>query len=166
MLAVGRKLSLLGASLVLLACEPGPSVDPTSTTEAVLPATESSRDFGDYIVYFNALPTEQLTPEIARQYEIVRSKSRALLNVSVRKKEPDGSTTSTTGAVSASAINLNGQLKPVTMREIREEQAVYYIGELSITDAEILIYTVDVTPSNEPSRFTVRFKKQFFTDED
>jgi hypothetical protein len=28
-----------------------------------------------------------------------------------------------------------------------------------------LIYTIDATPSNDPSRFTVRFKKQFFVDE-
>jgi hypothetical protein len=28
----------------------------------------------------------------------------------------------------------------------------------------VLIYTIDVTPSNEASRFTVRFKKQFFID--
>jgi hypothetical protein len=32
----------------------------------------------------------------------------------------------------------------------------------------VLIYTVDATPGNEPgqSRFTVRFKKQFFVEED
>ena len=70
-----------------------------------------------------------------------------------------------TGAVSASAINLNGQLKPMTLREIREGESIYYIGELAITDAEIVIYTVDAMPINEPSRFTVRFKKQFFVDE-
>lgn len=165
MLKLGRKwLSVVPAAL--LGCgPPAPEVDVTNTIEGVLPATESSRDFGDYVVYFNALLTEQLTPDIARQYEIVRSKSRALLNVSIRRKEADGTTTSVTGAVTASAINLNGQLKPMTLREIREEQAIYYIGELAITDAEILIYTIDVTPSNEPSRFTVRFKKQFFVDE-
>lgn len=167
MLGHARKFGLLVASFVVLACEPNtPPVDVTNTVEGVLPATENFRDFGQYIVYFNALPTEQLTPDIARQYEIVRSKSRALLNVSIRKKEPDGSTTSVTGAVSASAINLNGQLKPMTLREIREENAIYYIGELPITDAEVLIYTIDVMPINEPSRFTIRFKKQFFVDED
>jgi hypothetical protein len=165
MLELARKVSLLVTSLVLFGCGPAPDVDVTNTVEGVLPATESSRDFGDYVVYFNALLTEQLTPDIARQYEIVRSKSRALLNVSIHKKQPDGSSTAVTGAVSASAINLNGQLKPMTLREIREEQAIYYIGELAITDAEILIYTIDVTPSNEPSRFTVRFKKQFFVED-
>ena len=51
------------------------------------------------------------------------------------------------------------------MREIREDVAIYYVGELGITDGEVIIYTIDATPSNEPSRFTVRFKKQFFVQE-
>jgi hypothetical protein len=157
------------ASLVLAAgvaaCEPTSLVDAASTEEGVLPATESSKDFGEYVLYFNAVLTDQLTQDIAGEYGIVRSKSRALLNVSIHRKRDNGQTEAVTGAVSASAINLNGQLKTMTLREIREESAIYYIGELAITDGEILIYTIDATPSNEPSRFTVRFKKQFFVEE-
>jgi hypothetical protein len=160
-----RSLGLLVTLSALVSCEPASEVDVTNTLEGVLPATESSRDFGDYIIYFNALNTEQLTPEIARQYGIVRSKSRALLNVSIHRKQENAPSVAVTGAVSASAINLTGQLKPMTLREIREGEAIYYIGELAITDAEVVIYTIDATPSNEPSRFTVRFKKQFFVDE-
>ena len=59
---------------------------------------------------------------------------------------------------------MNGQLKTMTLREVPEENAIYYIGELGITDGEVLIYTIDVTPINEASRFTVRFKKQFFVE--
>jgi Domain of unknown function (DUF4426) len=164
-----RSVAMLAALAALCGCEPAANVDATNIVEGVLPATETSRDFGDYVVYFNALPTDQLTPEIAREYGIVRSKSRALLNVSIHRKVESAPSVAVTGAVSASAINLNGQLKPMTLREIREggeSEAIYYIGELAITDAEILVYTIDVTPSNEPSRFTVRFKKQFFVDED
>ena len=85
-----RSLAGLAALSALTGCEPTSQVDVTNTLEGVLPATESSRDFGDYVVYFNALNTEQLTPEIARQYEIVRSKSRALLNVSIHRKQENG----------------------------------------------------------------------------
>jgi hypothetical protein len=155
----------LVAAFWLAGCEPRSDVDVTDTQEGVLPATEGSRDFGDYVVYFNALNTDSLTPEVAREYGIVRSKSRAMLNVSIHKKQENGQTVAVTGAVAASAINLTGQLKPMTLREIREGEAIYYIGELAITDAEVLIYTVDVTPSNESSRFTVRFKKQFFVEQ-
>jgi hypothetical protein len=160
-----RVLALLGTAVWLSGCDTGGSSDVTNTQEGVLPATESSKDFGDYIVYFNALNTDQLSPEIAREYGIVRSKSQAMLNVSIHRKLANGGTEAVTGAVSASAVNLNAQLKNMTLREIREDKAIYYIGELPITDGEVLIYTVDVTPSNDPSRFTVRFKKQFFVEQ-
>ena len=96
--------------------------------------------------------------------EVSRSKSRAMLSVAIHKKGENGQTSAVTGAVTASAVNLNGQLKTMTLREIKEAEAIYYIGELAITDGEVLIYTIDVTPSNDPSRFTVRFKKQFFVE--
>jgi Domain of unknown function (DUF4426) len=160
-----RMLACLFLAAGMAACEPTNSVDLTSTQEAVLSATETSKDFGEYVLYFNALNTDQLSPDIAREYGIVRSKSRALLNVSIHRKGDNGQTEAVTGTVSASAINLNGQLKTMTLREIREDTAIYYIGELAITDGEVLIYTIDATPGNELSRFTVRFKKQFFVGE-
>ena len=160
-----RTLACLVLAAGIAACEPTSSVDITNTQEGVLPATEGNKDFGEYVLYFNALNTDQLSPDIAREYGIVRSKSRAMLNVSIHRKLDNGTTEAVTGAVSASAINLNGQLKTMTLREIREETAIYYIGELAITDGEVLIYTIDATPSNDPSRFTVRFKKQFFVEE-
>jgi uncharacterized protein DUF4426 len=165
MVARARFLTCLTASLWLLGCEQSGGVDVSNTQEGVLPATESSKDFGDYVVYFNAMNTDQLTPEIAREYNIVRSKSRAMLNVSIHRKQPGGTTTAVEGAVAASAINLTGQLKDMTLRKIPEGDAIYYIGELAVSDGEVLIYTIDVTPNNESSRFTLRFKKQFFVDE-
>ena len=160
-----RVLGLVVAFTWLVGCGKADGVDVTNTQQGVLPATESSKDFGDYVVYFNAMNTDQLKPEIAREYEIVRSKSRAMLSVSIHLKGENGQTSAVTGAVAASAVNLTGQLKTMTLREIKEGDAIYYIGELAITDGEVLIYTIDVTPSNDPSRFTIRFKKQFFVDE-
>ena len=165
MVARVRSLGWLVAAAWLTGCGPADEVDVTNTLEGVLPATESSKDFGDYVVYFNALNTDQLKPEIAREYQIVRSKSRAMLSVSIRREGDDGQTTAVTGAVAASAVNLTGQLKTMTLREIKEAEAIYYIGELAVTDGEVLIYTIDVTPSNDPSRFTLRFKKQFFVEQ-
>lgn len=160
-----RTLSSIGILAALAACEPPQQGLPAATEEvAVLPGTETFKDFGDYTVHFNALVTNQLSPDIAREYGIVRSDSRIMLNVSILREQDVGMGTPVSGAVSASAINLNGQLRGMAMREIREGEAIYYIGELAITDAETLIFTIDVTPLNEASRFTVRFKKQFFVD--
>lgn len=156
--------AFLFPALLIAACEqptPPPQAGPTSPA---LPATETSRDFGDYVVHFNALSTQQLTPEIAEQYGIVRSQNRAMLNVSILRKREGGAHEPVPGSVSASAINLTGQLKNLTFREITEGSAVYYIGEIAITDGETLIFSIDVTPINEASRFSVRYKKQFFVD--
>jgi len=159
-----RTLACLILATGLAACEPsGPNV--VTTLDDVLPATESTKDFGEYVLFFNALKTDQLSQDIASEYGIVRSKSRSLLNVSIHRKLDGGRTEAVTGAVSASAINLNGQLMTMTLREIREDTAIYYIGELAVTDGEVLIYTIDATPTNDSSVFTVRFKKQFFVEQ-
>lgn len=163
---LSRLLPLFGTLAFLSGCD-----QPTQTAAAqeddnvVLPGTESSKDFGEYVVHFNAIGTDQLTPDVARQYGIVRSQNRAMLNVSMLRKTDGTMGTPVTGSVSASAINLTGQLKSITLREVKESTAVYYIGETGITDGETLIFTINATPINEPSRFTVRFKKQFFVDD-
>jgi hypothetical protein len=156
--------ALLASSAVLLAgCESEPEgAGDESAQIDVLAATESLKDFGDYVVHFNAVTTDQLTPEIASEYSIVRSPSRALLNISIQRKTDNGGTLPVPGAVAASAVNLTGQLRNLRIREIREGDAIYYIAETPVTNAESLIFTIDVTPQNEASRFTVRFQKQFF----
>lgn len=157
-----RTLASLVAATWLAGCEPAATVDATNIQADVLPATESHVDFGDYVVYFNAVTTDQLAQDIASQYGIVRSKDRVLLNVAVHRKSGGGSTEAVAGTVTASATNLNGQLRNMTLREIREEKAIYYVGELGVSDGEVLIYTVDALPIGSNRSLNLRFKKQFF----
>lgn len=162
---MSRRFNLLPilCMAITAGCQQPADID-AGITPPALASTETSKDFGDYVVHFNALSTEQLSPEVARQYDIIRSDNRALLNVSIIKKNPGSLGTSVSGGVSASAINLTGQLKNIAVREIREEEAIYYIGEAMIANGETLIFTIDVTPLNESSRFTIRYMKQFFVD--
>jgi hypothetical protein len=165
---MGARVKALGSLIAcvwLSGCSPADGVNATNTLEGVLPATESSKNFGDYVVYFNALNTDQLMPEVASEYGIVRSRSRAMLSVSIHRKNPGGPDTAVTGAVTASAVNLNGQLKTMTLREVREAEAIYYIGELPITDGEVLIYTIEARPGENQTPLTIRFQKQFFVEQ-
>ena len=159
-----RLPAVLGAWAFLTGCEQATAPGVRTTQDPVLRGTESSKDFGDHTVYFNALNTDQLTFDVAREYGIVRSKNRAILTVSIHRKQEDGLTTAVPAVVSASAVNDTGQLKKISLREIMEGDAIYYIGELAINHAEILIYTINVTPADEVGRFTLRFQKQFFVD--
>jgi hypothetical protein len=148
-------LSLLG--LVSACGGPGES----AVVPEAQPAGASNADIGDHVVHFSAQSTDQLPPEVARAYTIVRSKNRAMLNVSVLQ-ESDGA--AVVADVSVKTVNLTGQLKSVTMRQIDEGDAIYYIGEVAIANRETLVFDISVTPEGSDRASDVRFKRQFFTD--
>ena len=154
--------------IVLGACGPKPGTSPQGPAAGAPPPAEAagvaSRDFGDYVVHFVAISTDQLSPEVAKAYSIVRSKNRALLNVSILKKEAGTTGKPVPGSVAALVANDTGQVKDTNLREIREGDAVYYIADFAVSNAETLIFTVDVTPINETSRFSVRFTRTFYDE--
>lgn len=154
-------LVLIGAAF---GCDSGPNRAVVGARDQVLSATENTKDFGNYEVHVNALNTDRLTADVARQYDIVRSKERAALIVNIRRKNPDTTTSAVPAKVTASAANLNGQFKTMTLREIRVEDSIYYIGELPITDGEALTYTIEAIPEGEAEPLVVRYKQQFFVD--
>lgn len=128
-------------------------------------SNESFQDFGNYEVHYNALRTDALTPDIARSFGIQRSTNRVLLNVAVLRKQADQSPRQPVDAnVQVDAYNLNGQLKNLAMRRVSESAAIYYIGEVSISGAEILVFDITVTPGGESNPLKVKFKREFFSN--
>ncbi len=125
---------------------------------------ENAQDFGDYVVHYNALTTDMIPPEVARQYGIKRSKSRAMLNIVVLKKIMGTGTEPMTARVTASATNLTGQKKRIDLRLIREAHAIYYIGEFGISNQETLDFDIEVTPEGSKQPLHVRFRHEFFTN--
>jgi hypothetical protein len=153
---------LLAAAGLLLVAGCGANVDQQAQTAR--PTEDTQKDFDDLEVHYNAIRTDQLTPEVARAYGIERSPSRVLLNVAMLAKTPGGAAKPVDGAVSASAHNLNGQLKSLAMRRVQEGPAVYFIGEVGISGEEILVFNIDVEPVTGGGRRTVQFKREFFGD--
>jgi len=125
------------------------------------PAGASNVDIGEHVVHFSALSTDQLPPDIARAYNILRSKNRAMLNISVVRKS-DGVPVS--AKVNVKTVNLTGQLKNITMRQINEQEAIYYIGETAVANRETLVFDISVIPEGASRAFEVRFKREFYTD--
>ena len=155
---ISTRSLLAAACLAMLAgCQGAPE-------QTAVPVTETMQDFGDYVLHFNALTTDRLTAEIARRHGIVRSSNRAMLNVSILRKEEGSVGIPVRGTVEVSAANLTGQLKNVNLREITEADAIYYIGESSVADGETLVYSIDATPTDESGPLSVRYMKQFFVD--
>ena len=152
---------LLGALALMAGCEQATTPSPDDASDEILAPGETSKDFGDYTIHINALNTDQLTPEVAKEYGIVRSKNRAMLTVSIHKNLEGAPAVS--ADISASAVNLSGQLKKMSLREIAEGEAIYYIGSLVINDGETLIYTVEATPVDTDTNLRLRFRRRFFT---
>lgn len=153
-----RTLMSVSSLALLAACGgPGGSADVPDAQ----PAGSTSADIGAHIVHFSAQSTDQLPPEVARAYDILRSKNRAMLNVSVIRKADNAPVTA---AVTVKTVNLTGQLKNVTMRQIDEQEAVYYIGETPVANRETLIFDISVLPEGEERASDVRFKREFYTD--
>jgi hypothetical protein len=144
--------------LALAGCDAGPS---PSQPRTAAPSEPTHQDFGDFELHYNAVRTDELSTAVARAYGIERSPNRVLLNVSLLRKGADGRSTPVDGTVTASAYNLNGQLKSLQMRRITEGSSVYFIGEVGISGTEILVFDIDASPADQPGKYSVQFKREF-----
>jgi hypothetical protein len=161
MYVTARILATLLAASLLLAC--GQPAGPPAATQAMEPPDASSRDFGDYTLLFSAIPTDSLPPEIASTYDITRSANRVLLNISMLKKTEGAPDMPVAGTVKAGAVNLNGQAKNLSLREIREGEAIYYVGDVAISGEEALVFSVEAQPADATGTpMSVRFQRQFY----
>ncbi len=125
---------------------------------------ERSQDFGDYVVHYNAIQTALLSPEVASHYNIQRSRNRALLNIVVQRKELGAPVEPVTARVEAEAYNMVRQLREIEVREVKEPNAIYYIGEFFVRDQDTLSFTLDIRPQGSNRELEVKFRQQFFVD--
>ncbi|MCP1728391.1 hypothetical protein J2T60_002391 [Natronospira proteinivora] len=121
---------------------------------------EQARETDRHTIYYNVLPTSALPEAMARAYGITRSDTRVLLNITVREREEDR-TIPVSARINAQAVNLNGQLKRFSMREISEEDAIYYIGDVGVNRGEILNFTLRVAPEGERREEVIEFQRAF-----
>lgn len=128
---------------------------------------QQAEDIGDFRVHYNTLNTNLLPPDVASAYGIQRSGSRAMLNIAVLRKagSADSLDQPVRARVTASAVNLTGQRREIELREIEDQDAVYYIGTFRIHNEETLSFAVRVQPEGQsgPAR-EITFRQQFYTD--
>lgn len=125
---------------------------------------EQAEEFGDYRIHYNTMNTTLLSPEVARAYDIQRSGTRALLNIAVLKKNNDELNTPVTARVRASVSNLAGQRRDLDVKEIRDQEAIYYIATFRFHDEENLNFRISVQPEGESRAHEFSFRQQFYTD--
>ncbi len=125
---------------------------------------EQLERFGRYQVHYNAVNTSFLTPEVAAANGIQRSRVQALLNVSVREEQQNGTTRPVQASVEGRVGNLAGQSQPLTFRTVREDGAVYHLATFRIQEDEPMRFDLSVRYDRNASPAKVSFIQRFYID--
>lgn len=119
------------------------------------------KKLGTLDVHYIAINSTFLTPDIAKTYDITRSKINALINISVLDNSLAGKPAKTAN-VFGTATNLLGQSKTLEFVEVKEGDAIYYLAELNFSNEEI--FRFDIKINTDDSSETLKFQHKFYVD--
>jgi hypothetical protein len=131
---------------------------------SLLPGTaqpQYEQNFGAVSMNYNALRSDRLLPEMAKRYGIVRSRERAIVNLAVQGKQPDGSMKTLHATISGFAVSLGGKRIDVPFREITEDGTISYIGQFAISVPDTYRFTISAMPQGTTTPYTVVFNQDF-----
>ena len=127
-------------------------------------AQADSKDFGEYTVSWSVLPSTFLTPEIAKENNLQRSKSIGIVNVAIMQTNADGTLSPVAGQVEGRVTNDIQQVRFLAFRRIQEGNAVYFIAEYQYGTAELLTFNVTARPTGHNQELPIRFSHALFND--
>lgn len=144
--------------LILVAAGTAPPLHSAPQTE------EQTWVIGDYVAYANAVRTDFLAPEVADKLNIDRSNEKALITVSVQKPGRSAPAGSVEAEVRVTATRSADTVKDIEMREHRADEAIYYLGVLSIRNREPVKFDFAIAPAPSDQTYRFGFERLFFTD--
>lgn len=127
----------------------------------VSPVGAEEQLFGDYTVNYVAVYSNFLRPEIAERYGIVRSARNAFVNISVLRNDSSLGTP-VSARISGEKENFIGQSEAIEFIEIREGDAIYYIGQFEFSNAENLRFNLSVQPENQGLAYSLSWTTQMY----
>ena len=120
---------------------------------------EQKETLGEWDVHYMVVSTPFLTPEVAANYGIVRSKFNALVNISVLDKASgEAQRVDMTGT----AKNLLGNTRKLTFKKVEEGDAIFYLAVLPFRDQETFRFEIDVQKG--PNKQTLKFQQKMYGD--
>ena len=129
----------------------------------MLPAiahSQQSDRFGPYEVHYSAIPTGMLNDQVAREYGIMRSRTRGMVMVTILR---DGK--AVPGRVDILARDENDDLTEIGARRVREDGWVSYVGTFPIKAGDALIFEIEINPHAGGEAYPVAFRQTFYPGE-
>lgn len=122
---------------------------------------EDYKAFDRHTVYYTVFNSTFISPEIAKAYNIKRSKYESLLNVVVSKNGEHGGVPA---KLSGTVKNLLQQQQPLNFKTIEEENTVYYIAPVRVSGEEIIHFEISARIEGEPKPLTLKFSKKLYAE--
>ena len=123
---------------------------------------EQKQAVGHFDIHYMALGSTFLTPSIAKNYGIERSRYTGIINIAVLDTSEEGNP-AVPVEISGLANNLIDARMPLKFREIREGDAIYYIAEVPYRDDQEINFQILIKHGNELNT-TLAFKQKFYID--
>ncbi len=123
-------------------------------------SAQQSERFGDYEVHYSAVPTALLNTEVAQGYGILRSRTKALMMVTILHQGE-----SVTGAVDVSARENDDPPREIPMRRVRDGGWVSYVGTFDFEPGQGLNFVITANPHGTAGPFQLAFRQVFHSPE-
>lgn len=130
---------------------------------SLISQAEQKTDFGDFEVHYNAFTSTFLSPEIAKQYGLIRSKAIGILNISLMDKRT-GKAVPVAGQVEGIVSNDIQQQTHLGFKRVQETNALYYLAQFQFIEGEILTFNLTTYPEGSRQPLKMRFTQSFYND--
>ncbi|TDT44394.1 uncharacterized protein DUF4426 [Halospina denitrificans] len=129
-------------------------------------SAEGKTEFDDFIVYHSAIPSTFISAEMAEEYDLVRSRSMGLLNVSVHRRNANGKAQpDAVGArIEGQMTNSVQQTESLSFQRVREGDAIYYLAQFQYREGKNLVFEIDATPQGSGDPLSVRFSRELYNE--
>ncbi|AOT07168.1 DUF4426 domain-containing protein [Pseudoalteromonas luteoviolacea] len=118
------------------------------------------KELGEWEVHYIAFPSTFIQPSVAKAYGVVRSESKALINISVLAT--DKAKTAQQVQISGFAKNLLGNKKQLNFKQVVEGDAIYYLAQLDYYNEDVYRFELNIKQGNEQQ--VLKFQQKFYVD--
>jgi len=121
-------------------------------------------DGSEYEVHYIGFASTFLETEIAKEYQLVRSRALGIINISVIKVDADGRRKAVGAVVEIKMKNDLQQAQFLSSKQVVEGEAIYYLAQLQYKEGELLIFDVSIYPEGRTKAMQFRFSQNFYHD--
>lgn len=125
--------------------------------------TDTVQTIGNYQVHYSTLNTSFLSTKVAKAYGITRGKDKALLNVAILKKQAGGEYLPIKANVKVELNDLVHK-RQLSVQEVVEEYAVYYLSPFDIDHKVTIYFTVAAQVEGRQTPIEVKFQRRLYKD--